>query len=701
MSPGRTRRGLGRLHGMSFLVELAPGDARLGGKARSLAELAAAGLPTPPGFVIADQVFRALAPALPHLERLDDRALLALDGLRAELLRTPWPAGFTDELGARLGGMPGTRFAVRSSFATEDRPGRIAAGIFESRLEVTRDGLEQAVREVLASALAPSALAYALAHGEAPAAAPIAVLVHAFVAGEAAGSAALVPAAGAPVEPVVMVRRGRLPETARSEIGCALEGLAAARGAVEVEWVLAGGALVYLQARPFEPARPPAAWPGWAELGEGERAAGPWRWDRAHNPLPLSPAQAGLVELVDGACRIGIRQRVLGGYLFYRSDHRPLPPPIRCEDAGRYLSDLTSTVESRLAALGPSPALEAALDLFRCAYEPIFGVLQPALREAHTRLRQLLEDHAPSASSLLPSLLASVPSVASERLALARRLAGGKSGPEREAALASYLARFGDEAPAWDVAVPTYAEAPSGLGGRPTEATAAGADWRRARDDAEARLPAALHARWRRTLDLAREAVALGEADDWLYAKAQAAVRRALLALGRQLARGHHLDRPDDVFYLPLSLARALAEGGSAPTELGAKAEAGRRSWNAARRVPPPLPDTAGDKLVRGVGVGGRALGRVVWHRPGERPPSPEAVLVASTLLPTELPLISAAALVMETGGALDHVAAQARERGLPAVVGAQGAQTAFREGDLVLVDGDRGIVVALPATTG
>jgi len=91
----------------------------------------------------------------------------------------------------------------------------------------------------------------------------------------------------------------------------------------------------------------------------------------------------------------------------------------------------------------------------------------------------------------------------------------------------------------------------------------------------------------------------------------------------------------------------------------------------------------------------------VVWHRPGERPPSPEAVLVASTLLPTELPLISAAALVMETGGALDHVAAQARERGLPAVVGAQGAQAAFREGDLVLVDGDRGIVVALPATTG
>jgi pyruvate,water dikinase len=73
-----------------------------------------------------------------------------------------------------------------------------------------------------------------------------------------------------------------------------------------------------------------------------------------------------------------------------------------------------------------------------------------------------------------------------------------------------------------------------------------------------------------------------------------------------------------------------------------------------------------------------------------------DAVLVSKTLLPTELPLIHAIAIVTETGGPLDHVAAQARERGMPAVVGADGAIAAFSEGDLVLVDADRGVVVRL-----
>ena len=71
-------------------------------------------------------------------------------------------------------------------------------------------------------------------------------------------------------------------------------------------------------------------------------------------------------------------------------------------------------------------------------------------------------------------------------------------------------------------------------------------------------------------------------------------------------------------------------------------------------------------------------------------------MLVARTLLPTELPLLSPAAIVVETGGVLDHVAAQARERAIPAVVGAVGACRALRDGDQVLVDGDAGLVVRL-----
>ena len=61
-----------------------------------------------------------------------------------------------------------------------------------------------------------------------------------------------------------------------------------------------------------------------------------------------------------------------------------------------------------------------------------------------------------------------------------------------------------------------------------------------------------------------------------------------------------------------------------------------------------------------------------------------------------ELPLLSPAAIVVETGGVLDHVAAQARERAIPAVVGAVGACRALRDGDQVLVDGTAGLVVRL-----
>ena len=98
--------------------------------------------------------------------------------------------------------------------------------------------------------------------------------------------------------------------------------------------------------------------------------------------------------------------------------------------------------------------------------------------------------------------------------------------------------------------------------------------------------------------------------------------------------------------------------------------------------------------MLRGHGTGGRAQGRVHHHDPAGPPPPPDAVLVATTLLPTELPLLQVAALVTETGGPLDHVATQARERGLPAVTGVARALAELHPGDLVLVDADAGLVI-------
>jgi pyruvate,water dikinase len=680
---------------MAFLLDIVPGDARLGGKALSLAQLAQHGLPIPAGFVIADELFRALCPALPALATLDAATLAELDRWRERLAAAPWPAGFRDQLERRLDVLAAPRFAVRSSFAGEDRLGSLAAGVYESRVDLPRSAVEPAIREVLASALAPGAVAYALAHEQGPAHGPLCVLVHGFVAGSAEGSAAL--AAAAAAEPLVTVRRGQLATSSRQEIAESLAALVAVHGPREVEWVVDGSRVVYLQARPYQ--APPAVqtWPGWAQLGEPTEATrAAWQWDQAHNPLPLSPAQAGLVDLVDERCTIGVRQRVLGGYLCYAHDARPLPPPIRCEDVAAYFTSLRAEVEARLLALGPAPSLEAALDAFVFAYQPIFGVLQPALRQACAQLDAFLTTHAPAAVSLLPGLRAAVPSMASERLAHAARLAEAATEPERAQAMAGYLERFGQEAPIWDVATPTYAEEPALLLARlPAPNALPPPDWRHASEAALAMLAPDVHSEFRARLALARTAVGLGEDDDWLYARTQAGVRRALLRLGRRLVADGALADVGNVFYLPFPLVRALGGGARPAPRLAALAAAGHRAWRAALALPPPAGTGGEPGVLRGSGTGGRAIGRVVLHRPSA-PRRADAVLVARTLLPTELPLLSAVALVTETGGPLDHVAAQARERGIPAVVSALGATLRLSDGDPVLVDGDRGLVVKL-----
>ena len=683
---------------MSFLAGLDAADARLGGKARSLAQLAEQGLATPPGFALTGGLFRALCPSVPDFERIDQAALATLDGLRAMLMRAPWPAGFRHELHARLDAMGAACFAVRSSFASEDLSGQLAAGVYESRGNVAVSDVEGAIRQVLCSALAPGAVAYARAHGQQPARDPVAVLVHAFLTGQAEGSAAFAPEQMA--KPLVTLRRGHLPVEAEASLSRTLITLAAARGPIEIEWVFAEGRVVYLQARPFEAPPPPAPWPGFDELAGGTATRAAWHWDVAHNPLPLSPAQAGLVELVDGKCSVGIRQRVLGGYLFYTRDERALPTPIPAEAAAELFAALRLEVESRLARLGKQPDLEAALDLFVYAYEPIFGVLQPALRLAHDGLRTFLESHAQGSLALLPALRAGVESMASLRRERAAKIlsAGSHAGSSRAKSLADYLALFGDEAPIWDVCAATYAEEPATL--LPATARPSGEvalpDWQGASAQVQAMLSVDLHGQWRQLLDLARTAVALGEADDWLYARTQAAVRRALLGVGERLCLASRLPEAADVFYVPFDLVRKVALGDQPSVDIAALAAQGRSAWQRARGFPPPLPDALDAKAVRGAGTGGRAIGRLVWHRPGLH--TADRVLAATTLLPTELPLISAIAIVTETGGPLDHVAAQARERGIPAVVGAHGASSLFADGDLVLVDGDAGLVVRLGA---
>jgi rifampicin phosphotransferase len=676
---------------MSYVAALDAADASLGGKARSLARLAAAGLLTPPGFAVTDALFRALCPTVDVPGSFGEATWAALAQCRERIEKAPWPRGFAEQLGAGLRRVGADSFSVRSSFAGEDMAGALAAGVYESYLNLPAAEVEGALRRVLASALSPGAAAYAAAHGRKAGEAPVSVLIHAYLPGAAEGSAAFAPEARA--EPELMIRRGSLPAAAQLELRSVLEKLAREQGPVEIEWVLCEQGLVYLQLRPFQAKPPVLEWSGWGDLPPGsDRAV--WHWDAAHNPLPLSPAQAGLVELVDQHCRVGIRQRVLGGYLFYSLDVRPLPAPME-GTARDYFERLRLDYETRRSALGPVPALESALSLFTWVYERIFGVLQPALKRTRRQLRDFLHQHAPEQLSLLPGLLTGVPSMAEERRRRASAIGSATTDEERTAATEDYLRWFGDEAPIWDVSAPTYAEDRSPLLlDRLVSGAARALDWRVADARVAGQLSHHQREAWQKMLALARDAVSLSEADDWLYARAQTSIRRSLLAIGHDLEHSGRLADATDVFILPLEVVRTAAEQG---VDLVALAAAGRTTWQAQRKNPPPVAAHASGKAVRGHGTGGQTVGRVALHRSGEIRSLPEdAVLLARTILPTELPLVAAAAIVTETGGPLDHVAAQARERGIPAVIGAAGAAATFADGDLVLVDADHGLVVKL-----
>ncbi len=117
------------------LDQLTPADLpRVGGKAYNCARLKQAGLPVPDGFAIMTDAM--------------DVPITSVD-LNEALDRFPDP----------------TLFAVRSSAADEDSAGHSFAGIHETKLNVTRDGIAEAIRACLASAQSPRALAYRRTQG--------------------------------------------------------------------------------------------------------------------------------------------------------------------------------------------------------------------------------------------------------------------------------------------------------------------------------------------------------------------------------------------------------------------------------------------------------------------------------------------------------------------------------------------------------
>lgn len=197
--------------------------------------------------------------------------------------------------------------------------------------------------------------------------------------------------------------------------------------------------------------------------------------------------------------------------------------------------------------------------------------------------------------------------------------------------------------------------------------------------------------------------------------------RRLVRAAARCLVAAGRLAQPEDVFFLEWAeLVGALRDGETprpallarrkrrhtregaldAPREvdLRPRAEGPLSTGDAALSAGPDTGDAAGAKalVLRGIGVSpGTGRGPVRHLRPGEpHRLQPGDVLVAPVLDAALGPLLaSAAGALAEMGGVLSHGSVVARELGVPCVVDVRGALSAFREGEVVTVDGDRGLV--------
>lgn len=173
--------------------------ASVGGKAASLDRLVRLGFRIPPGFCLTTAAFDAQLASVPgavtDLDRLGDEdvRLRLIQSFETapivEAVAGPLDAAIT-QLAAELQAMGGpARFAVRSSGIGEDSSAASFAGLHETELDVSPDGVADAVRRCWASLWSAPAVAYRQRQGLALDGGGMAIVVQALVP---ASSAAVV-----------------------------------------------------------------------------------------------------------------------------------------------------------------------------------------------------------------------------------------------------------------------------------------------------------------------------------------------------------------------------------------------------------------------------------------------------------------------------------------------------------------------------
>ena len=248
----------------------------------------------------------------------------------------------------------------------------------------------------------------------------------------------------------------------------------------------------------------------------------------------------------------------------------------------------------------------------------------------------------------------------------------------------------------------------------------------RAIESAQERLkgyPQQVQEEFNRLLEAAQKGTVLTEDHGfWIDYSSMYRVRQVIMELGRRFAAAGVIDGPDDILHLnrkevqtaSKDLARADVKGliatrkdeirhfgaSTPPPVLGT--DHGPPPDNFVMRAmgkffgtPPEVSEDSG--ILQGhAGSPGKTQGvaRLLEASTDGHKLNPGDVLVAQTTAPPWTPLFATAgAIVTDTGGVLSHCAVVAREYGIPAVVGTQLATSRIQDGQLVEVDGDRGIV--------
>jgi pyruvate,water dikinase len=211
-------------------------------------------------------------------------------------------------------------------------------------------------------------------------------------------------------------------------------------------------------------------------------------------------------------------------------------------------------------------------------------------------------------------------------------------------------------------------------------------------------------------LQRTRELAGLREWPKYYMIVMAAQARASLLRVGSDLVEQGRLETAEDVFFVTLPEVRAGLAGTDLRSLVARRREAydqelGRRHIprlllsDGTEPAPPATPDGVGDSgegTLRGTPASSgivRGRARVILEPVGAHL-QPGEILVAPSTDPGWTPLfLTAAGLVMEMGGAMSHGSVVAREYGIPAVVGVDGASARIQTGQLIEVDGGRGTV--------